>query len=107
VSEPSALQVFCTIDSAVRARELAGSLVADRLAACAQIVGPIHSVYRWNDAVERADEWLLLMKTTRERFEALRDAIVAQHPYEVPEIVAVPIETALQPYLDWIGTSTA
>jgi periplasmic divalent cation tolerance protein len=105
VSEPQTLQVFCTIGSEPRARDLAAGLVQDRLAACVQVVGPIHSTYRWRDTVESATEWLLLMKTTSERFAALRDAIVARHPYDVPEIVAVPIAAGLPGYLDWIRTS--
>jgi len=100
------LQVFCTIDSELGARELASSLVRDRLAACVQVLGPIHSVYRWEGAVEEAAEWLLLMKTTAERFSSLRDAVVAAHPYDVPEVVAVPIEAGLPEYLSWIAEST-
>jgi periplasmic divalent cation tolerance protein len=106
VSEPPALQVFCTIDSETGARAIAHALVEERLAACVQVVGPVHSAYRWDDAVETATEWLLLMKTTRERFPDLRDAIADRHPYEVPEIVAVPIADGLADYLTWIGTST-
>jgi periplasmic divalent cation tolerance protein len=107
VSEPRALQVFCTIDSEPRARELATALVEARLAACVQVAGPVHSAYRWEGAVETASEWLLLIKTTVERFPALRDAIEAGHPYEVPEIVAVPIEAGLPAYLGWIAASTS
>jgi periplasmic divalent cation tolerance protein len=81
--------------------------VAERLAACVQVVGPIHSVYRWQGALENATEWLLLVKTTSERFGALRDAVVARHPYDVPEVVAVPIEAGLPEYLGWIAASTA
>jgi periplasmic divalent cation tolerance protein len=106
VSDPRTLQVFCTIDSEAAGRELAASLVRDRLAACVQVVGPIHSAYRWEGEVEEAAEWLLVMKTTQWRFEALRDAVVAAHPYEVPEVVAVAIEAGLPAYLSWIGEST-
>lgn len=102
-----ALQVFCTVDSEPGARELAASLVRDRYAACVQVVGPIHSVYRWRGAVEAASEWLLLMKTTDERFPELRDAVVDRHPYEVPEVVAVPITRGLPAYLDWVVESTS
>lgn len=107
MTEPTPLQVFCTIDSELVGRDLASALVEDRVAACVQVVGPIHSAYRWNGAVETATEWLLLIKTTAERFPALRDAIRARHPYEVPEIVAVPIADGLPEYLTWIGASTA
>ena len=107
VSEPLALQVSCTIDSEAGARELAAALVEDRLAACVQVVGPVQSTYRWEGAVETSTEWLLLMKTSRERFAALRDAIVARHPFDVPEVVAVPIEDGLAAYLRWIGDSVS
>ncbi len=106
MSEPHALQVFCTVDSELRARELATALVTDGLAACVQVMGPIHSVYRWRGRVEGAAEWLLLMKTTEARFPELRDAIVERHPYEVPEIVAVPITSGLPAYLAWIADPT-
>jgi periplasmic divalent cation tolerance protein len=105
VTEAPALQVFCTIDSEAGARDLAAALVEDRLAACVQVLGPIHSTYRWEGAVRADAEWLLLLKTSRERFGELRDAIVARHPYDVPEIVAVPIEDGLPAYLSWIGES--
>ncbi|HEX6230898.1 MAG TPA: divalent-cation tolerance protein CutA [Actinomycetota bacterium] len=107
VSEPAALQVFCTVDSEGAARDLASALVEASLAACVQVVGPVHSTYRWRGAVETATEWLLLMKTTEGRFARLRDAIVNRHPYEVPEIVAVPITAGLPAYLDWIDASTS
>jgi periplasmic divalent cation tolerance protein len=107
VTEPRALQVFCTIDSEPRARELASSLVEARLAACVQVVGPIHSTYRWGSGVESADEFLLLIKSTDRTFERLREAIVAVHPYDVPEIVAVPVESGLAEYLSWIAASTS
>jgi periplasmic divalent cation tolerance protein len=106
VSEDRALQVFCTIDSETKGRELARSLVEERLSACVQVVGPIHSTYRWSGAVETATEWLLLIKTTESRFEALRDRISASHSYDVPEIVAVPIDAGLPAYVEWIASST-
>lgn len=102
---PVTLQVFCTIDSELRARDLASSLVERRVAACVQVVGPIHSAYRWEGAVQETAEWLLLMKTTDAAFPGLREAIRAAHPYEVPEIVAVPIEAGLDEYLGWIAAS--
>jgi len=107
VSDPRALQVFCTVDSEPLARDLASALVGASLAACVQVVGPIQSTYRWKGEVETATEWLLLIKTTEAGFPALRDAILKRHPYEVPEIVAVPISAGLSPYLDWIARSTS
>lgn len=107
VSEPLAFQVSCTIDSEAGARELAAALVEERLAACVQVIGPVHSTYRWEGAVQTATEWLLLMKTSRERFAALRDAVVRRHPYDVPEVVAMPIEDGLPGYVSWIGDSVS
>jgi periplasmic divalent cation tolerance protein len=107
VDSVRALVVLCTIDTDERANALARSLVERRLAACVQVVGPIRSTYRWRDAVESASEWLLLMKTTEARFPDLRDGVAAAHPYDVPEIVALPIESGLPEYLAWIAASTS
>jgi periplasmic divalent cation tolerance protein len=102
---PEALQVFCTIDSEIRARDLAEALVDAGAAACVQVVGPIHSTFRWRGATEHQSEWLLLAKTTSQAFPSLRGEIERRHPYEVPEIVAVPIVDGLAGYLAWIGES--
>lgn len=99
------LQVFCTTGSRDEAEAIAEALVCDGLAACVQITGPITSVYRWQGAVERAEEWLLLAKTTAERYEALEAAILAMHSYDVPEVVAVPIERGSEAYLRWLSES--
>jgi periplasmic divalent cation tolerance protein len=99
--------VFCTIDSEEAAGDLAAALVDDRLAACVQVVGPIRSTYRWEGAVETSTEWLLLVKTTAGRFAALREAIRARHPYDVPEIVAVPVQAGLRQYLRWVAASSS
>lgn len=107
VSEHRAVQVFCTVDSELLARDLASALVERSLAACVQVVGPVHSAFRWQGSVETATEWLLLMKTTQTMFPVLREAIVERHPYEVPEIVAVPIVEGLPAYLDWIERSVS
>jgi periplasmic divalent cation tolerance protein len=99
------LQVFCTTDDRREAEEIAQMLVERELAACAQITGPITSIYRWEGAVERAEEWLVLAKTSAGRYQALEDAIEAAHSYEVPEIVAVPIERGSEAYLRWLNNS--
>ena len=87
------------------AERLATQLVERGLAACVNVLPQIRSVYRWNDAVERADESLLLIKYRSDRFEALRQAVLAAHPYELPEIIAVRLGDAHPPYLDWIVAS--
>ncbi|MFB9251528.1 divalent-cation tolerance protein CutA [Sphaerisporangium melleum] len=100
------VQVQVAIDDRAKAAELAGSAVRARLAACAQIVGPITSVYRWKGEVEAAEEFLLLVKTTRERSAELTEHLRRAHPYETPEIICLPIEGGLDAYLSWIGEET-
>lgn len=95
--------VTCRIDTA---EALARALVEARVAACVNVIPRIASVYRWQDEVQRDEEALLIIKTTAERFEALSAAILAQHPYELPEILAVDIAAGHAPYLDWIAAST-
>lgn len=94
--------VLSTVGSAEDAQRVATGLVEQGLAACVNIVPGISSVYRWKGAVERASEVLLLIKTRSERFEAVRQALVALHPYELPEIVALPLEAGHAPYLAWL-----
>jgi periplasmic divalent cation tolerance protein len=95
-------QVTTTVDSREAADRLAGLLVDERLAACAQVTGPITSTYWWQGRVERATEWACLLKTTVARLPALEARIRAEHPYQVPEIVAVPIVAGDPAYLAWI-----
>ncbi len=77
-------------------------LVAERLAACVNVVGGVTSVYRWRDGIERANEVLLLIKTTAAQLDALQQRIVALHPYELPELIAVEAVGGSPAYLDWI-----
>jgi periplasmic divalent cation tolerance protein len=100
------LLVITTLPDTASARELAGALVAARLAACVNILAPCRSVYRWQDKVEDAEEVPLFIKTTAARYAALESAIRARHPYELPEIVAVPIDRGLPAYLDWVVAET-
>jgi periplasmic divalent cation tolerance protein len=95
--------VLTTTGSREEARKIADALVERRLAACVNVVGPIESVYRWQGAVERAPEWLLLIKTAATQFEAVRAAIRELHSYELPECVEVAIEHGSAEYLAWIG----
>ncbi len=87
------------------AKRLAKLLITKRLAACVNIVPAVESVFWWEGKVDRAREVLLLIKTTAARFESLRRAIVRHHPYDVPEILALPILKAHQPYTRWISSS--
>ncbi len=89
------------------AEALARLVVEQRLAACAQVIGPVSSTYRWRGELETATEWLCLMKTERVLYDELEVAIKNAHSYETPEIVAVPIEGGLPDYLNWIAAETA
>lgn len=81
---------------------LAETLVGERLAACVNMPPPVTSMYRWQGEVEKAEEILLIIKTTSERFDALRDRILQLHSYETPEIIAIPIVAGSEPYLQWL-----
>lgn len=96
------LIVMTTAGSDVQAREIAKGLVERRLAACVSIVARACSVYRWKGAIEEEDEKLLIIKTAQSRFDRLREAIRELHSYEVPEILALPVETGDPEYLDWL-----
>ena len=98
--------VTTTIDSPDTADALAKAAVTVRLAACAQVVGPVRSVYRWDGAVEETEEWVLTLKTTAGAYAALERFLLDEHPYEVPEIVPVPIVAGNPAYLTWIATET-
>ena len=102
----STLLVLTNLPDRAAAERLADSLVEKRLAACVNILAPCLSVYRWKDAMQRDEEHPLLVKTTAERYAALEAAIRAGHPYELPEIIAVPIERGLPAYLDWVAAQT-
>jgi periplasmic divalent cation tolerance protein len=99
--------VLSTVPSLELAQRLATSLVGDRLAACVSIVPGVISVYRFQGKIENDQEWLLVMKTRSERFPALREAILKAHPYEIPEVVALPLESGHAPYLAWLDESVA
>ncbi|MGE5128714.1 MAG: divalent-cation tolerance protein CutA [Sphingomonadaceae bacterium] len=102
----SALLVLTNLPDRAAAERLAERLVVEHVAACVNILAPCRSVYRWQGAIERAEEHPLLIKTTAERYDALEQAIRAAHPYELPEVIAVPIERGLAPYLDWVKSET-
>lgn len=88
------------------ARQLAGHLVEARLAACVNILAPCRSVYRWEGRVEDGEEFPLLIKTTTRRYAALEQAILDHHPFDVPEIIALPVSRGLPAYLDWVAAET-
>jgi len=104
---PQAVIAFCTCPDTDTAARIAEALVGERLAACVSVLPGVQSVYRWQGAVERADEVQLLVKTVAARMPALAERIAALHPYELPELVAVEAAAGLPAYLDWIGAETA
>lgn len=97
--------VLSTAGSEEEARRIARHLVEEQLAACVNIVPQIESIYRWQGEVESSQEWLLMIKTTSERFASVRDAIRALHSYELPECIAISVEDGSAAYLEWIGQS--
>ncbi|MFW6189076.1 MAG: divalent-cation tolerance protein CutA [Planctomycetota bacterium] len=101
-----AIIVMVTCGSSPEAEKLAKQLLADRLVACVNIAGRIRSLFHWEGTVARESESLLLMKTTRERWDALSDRVKELHPYEVPEIIAMPIMVGNPDYLDWVREVT-
>jgi periplasmic divalent cation tolerance protein len=104
---PSALLILTTLPERAVAETLARELLAARLAACIHVGAPVRSLYHWRGQIETADETPLAIKTRAELYPRVQAAILASHPYELPEIVAVPISDALPGYLDWIAVETA
>lgn len=95
-------QVITTVDSEEAAHQLAKLAVERRLAACAQVLGPIQSTYRWQGEIERAKEWLLQLKTRADLYLQLEQALRERHPYTVPEILAFPVAAGNPAYLGWL-----
>lgn len=102
-ADPPALVVFCTVSSLEEGRRLAREVVDQRLAACVNLIPKVESIYRWQGAVESAEEVLLVVKTTPARFAELRDKIAELHSYDVPEILALPVTDGSASYLRWLG----
>jgi len=104
MSDP-VLLCYCTCPDAGSAQAIATALVGERLAACVNRLPGVTSTFRWQDEVVSDTEELLLIKTTASRFEALRCRLLALHPYELPELVAVSVERGHSAYLDWVRQS--
>jgi periplasmic divalent cation tolerance protein len=100
-----ALVVLVTAPSAETAAEVARALVEEGLAACGNVVPGLRSIYRWQGQVHDEAEALLVLKTERRLLEALKARLPALHPYQVPELLALPVEGGLAPYLEWIAAS--
>ena len=106
-STDETLLVLTSLPDADSAQRIARLLVEQHLAACVNILAPCTSVYRWQDNIETATEVPLLIKTSLLCYPALQAALTEAHPYELPEIIAVPIHKGLPAYLSWVGAETA
>lgn len=98
------IQVLTAVETEDDAQRIVRVVVEKRLAACAHVVGPIASTYWWKGKVETTQEWLCVFKSKEAAYEALEREIRSNHPYEVPEILAVPVVAGSRSYLDWIET---
>ncbi|MDD5462288.1 MAG: divalent-cation tolerance protein CutA [Methylococcales bacterium] len=96
--------ILCTCPDKGTAEKIAHLLVKEKLAACVNILPGMTSIYTWQEQIESAQEYLLLIKANNTSFQAIATAIKMQHPYELPEIIAVPIENGLPEYLRWIDS---
>lgn len=101
-ASPELVVVQCTTDSREHAEQLANTIVHEQLAACVHIVGPIQSVYTWEDKLCHSEEFALQCKTLAQHFAALRDRIHALHHYECPEIIALPVHAVDGAYAEWV-----
>ena len=101
------LLVLTNLPDLDSARSLARVLVESRLAACVNLMPGVQSVYRWQGEIEQASEITLLIKTTQRHYAPLQQTILSQHPYELPEVIALPVSDGHAPYLRWVATETA
>ena len=95
--------VLCSCSDSVTATSIAEYLVANKLAACVNVLPNVLSIYTWQGNIEQANEQLLVIKTKVDSYNDIQHAILEIHPYELPEIIAVPVEAGFQPYLDWVS----
>jgi len=106
MSAPEFVVVLVTASSAEEAAGIGRTLVEERLAACANVIGPIRSIYRWQGAVEEAEERLVVLKARAADVPALETRVRALHSYEVPEVLALPVTAGSAPYLAWLADAT-
>lgn len=106
MSEQAIWLVMTNVPDIATAQSMARMLVDAKLAACVNILPAVQSVYRWQGAVEEAGEISLLIKTTQQHYPQLQQAIVAAHPYDLPEVIAWPLAAGHQPYLQWVADET-
>jgi periplasmic divalent cation tolerance protein len=101
------LIAFCTFPNAETARHISHQLVTEKLAACANILPGVESIYRWKEKIEQGDETLVFFKVSEDRQAAFQEKLRSLHPYEVPEIIFVPVSAGLPAYLRWVAESCA
>ena len=106
MSDAQILMVMSNVPDAATAQGLARLLVETKLAACVNILPGVQSVYRWQGQIEQAEEVTLLIKTTREKYGQLQQTLVDAHPYDVPEVIALPLAEGYAPYLHWVVAET-
>ena len=99
------LLVYCNVPDSVVANRIANQLIADRRAACVNIREGVQSIYIWGGQVRSEEEVTLAIKTTRQNYAELEKAVLGMHPYEVPELIAIPIKIGSQKYLEWVEGS--
>ena len=99
--------MYVTCPSQTEAEQMAESLVVQRLAACVNIIPQITSVYRWEGAIEKASEWLLVIKTHRDKMSAVEEHVKSLHSYTVPEVIGLPVLGGSSLYLDWLAESVS
>jgi periplasmic divalent cation tolerance protein len=104
--KPESIIVLVTCGSEEESLKIAQSLVEDRLAACVNLVPPVRSIYRWEGKIWDEEEWILIIKTQKHRFEELERNVKALHSYSVPEIISLPIIQGASSYLDWLEEMT-
>ena len=100
------LIVFVTASSRREAERIGRAVVTEKLAACVNIIPAVNSIFRWQAKVRKSREALLVLKTTRERYKSLEKAILSQHSYEVPEILAIAVAAGLNQYIGWVREET-
>lgn len=100
------IMVYCTIDTADNAKNIAKSLVQEKLAACVNILPSVYSIYKWENEVTEDSEFLLLIKTKKDLFDKLKNRITELHPYSIPEIIGVDIRYGSEAYLSWLKSNT-
>jgi periplasmic divalent cation tolerance protein len=104
--QPESIVVLVTCGSEEEALKIAHSLVEERVAACVNVVSPVRSIYRWEGKILDEKEWILIIKTQRQRFEQLEKKVKSLHSYSVPEIIGLPIVEGASSYLKWLEEMT-